>query len=67
MSGLNKETEKFVNESIAKIRADSLLVVQSMIDFADEHKLTTESEFRGMLESYKEYYEQPVFAKENMS
>ncbi len=67
MSDLNKETEDFVNEAIAKVRADSLLVIESLIAFADEHKLTTESQFRGMLESYKEYYEQPVFAEENMS
>jgi hypothetical protein len=43
------------------------MVIQALIDFADDHKLTTESEFRGMLHSFKDAYENPVFKEENMS
>ena len=64
---MNKEADDFVKASMEAFRTDCVTVIQAMIDFSDEHKLTTESDFRGMLHNFKEAYENPAFKEENMS
>ena len=64
---MNKETEDFIEANKKVFQKDCVMIVQALIDFADDHKLTTESEFRGMLHSFKEAYENPIFKEENMT